>query len=923
MNKILAEVKERLGKPYHDFEFLLECLKDILEQNGEATIAKDIPFINDFPFKSGEEMTSKHVQLYSLVFQLVNMVEVNGAVQNRRRIENEREYHAVHGLFANNIHELLENKVSEADILKQLPETVVEPVLTAHPTEAKRATVLDHHRDLYLLLVNRENRMFSNNELLNIRHNIKLALYRIWKTGEIYLEKPDVTSELRNILHYMVNVFPEVIPVLDRRLIQAWSSCGLDKKSLLENHSFPKISFGNWVGGDRDGHPLVTDSVTAETLQSLRLNAFVVINRKLTTLVKHLSFSHHTKACSQAFQDRMEQMKTELGGHGLESYERNHGECFRQFLNLIMTKMPIALERGHATELIEEEGRYSLAKDMLEDLNLLKKELLAFGAESIAYDDVNLAIRSLETFGFHLAKLDIRQNSDFHDKAIEQLLEAAQISDNKFSEWTEEKRVAFLTKELESSRPFTHQNADLGPNASAVISCYRVVENHVSKYGTEGMGSLIVSMTRSLSDLLAVYLLAREAGLLLNTDKGLVSKLPVVPLLETIEDLQNGPEILEGFLDHPFTKRSLEHLRIEKGLETASQQIMVGYSDSNKDGGIIASQWNLYKAQFMLVELAEKHSVDLLFFHGKGGSISRGSGPTHYFIKALPYGSIKNNIRLTEQGETIAQKYENKVNAEYNLELLVANSLSKSINDNQQDRAYHPLATVLDQLAAGSKAHYEELTHEEGFVQYFRQATPIDAIETSKIGSRPAKRTGANTLDDLRAIPWVFSWSQSRYHMTSWYGVGTSFTNLKKNAPEDYKAFKEAIKDDTFIRYVLTNVDTSLAATDEEIMKEYSELVEDKSLRDKFLNLFLSELKLTRDVLFDLLGEEMHDRRKNHYYSNFLRAPLMKHLHEKQIQLLKLWRKQKGEEKTEAATATQLELMLTINAIASAMRNTG
>ncbi|UXP31476.1 phosphoenolpyruvate carboxylase [Reichenbachiella agarivorans] len=922
MNRILSEVKEKLGKPYYDFEFLLECLKDILEQNGEAEIAKDIPFLNDFPFKSGEEMSSKHIQLYSLVFQLVNMVEVNGAVQNRRRVENELDYHAVNGLFASNINNLLTNKITEQDILRKLPDTVVEPVLTAHPTEAKRATVLEHHRDLYLLLVNRENKMFSDNELLNIRHNIKLALYRIWKTGEIYLEKPDVHSELRNILHYLVNVFPKVIPVLDRRLIQAWSSCGLDKKSLLENHAFPKISFGNWVGGDRDGHPLVTEQVTEETLQALRLNAFVVMNRNLTTLVKHLSFTHSVDECSQEFQERVNEMISDLGDLGLDSFNRNKEECFRQFANLIIAKMPIILERGHATELTEEAGRYVLAQDMLDDLNLLKKELISFGAQSIAYDDVNLSIRSLETFGFHLAKLDVRQNSAFHDKAIEQLLEAAQVEDHNFSEWSEEKRVAFLTQELKSSRPFTHQNAVLGPNASAVISCYRVVEAHVNKYGTDGIGSFIVSMTRSVSDLLSVYLLAREAGLVRNTEEGLVCRVPVVPLLETIEDLQHGVSIMEGFLAHEFTQRSLRYLKEKKGLARLSQQIMVGYSDSNKDGGIIASQWNLYRSQYLLAELAEKHEVDLVFFHGKGGSISRGSGPTHYFIKALPYQSIKHNIRLTEQGETIAQKYENKVNAEYNLELLVANSLSKSLHDEQTERVYHPQAEILDVLAAESKEHYEKLTHEEGFVKYFRQATPIDAIETSKIGSRPAKRTGANTLEDLRAIPWVFSWSQSRYHMTSWYGVGTAFTNLKKKSPEKYNEFKKAIISDTFIRYVLTNVDTSLAATDEGIMKSYAELVEDVSLRDKFLGMFLNEFKLTRDVLFDLLGEGIEVRRKNHHYSNHLRAPLMKHLHEKQIQLLKLWRKQKEEGDAKSAD-TQIELMLTINAIASAMRNTG
>jgi phosphoenolpyruvate carboxylase len=922
MNSILAEVKEKLGKPYEDLEFLLSCLKEVLSDNGEMEISNDIPFINKFPFENGVQMSGKHIQLYSLVFQLLNMVEVNGAVQNLRKVENEEDLHDVNGLFAKNLKTLLNEQVSEQVILDALPQMHIEPVLTAHPTEAKRATVLDHHRDLYLLLVSLENKMFSKKELENIRHNIKLTLFRLWKTGEIYVEKPDLNSELRNILHYLVNVFPEVISVLDRRLIQAWKACGLSKENLLEQHSFPRISFGNWVGGDRDGHPLVTDTVTADTLELLRLNAFVVIKRKLTRLVKQLSFSCELERCMPELSARIDEMVLDLGVLGQESLDRNKGEAFRQFTNLIIAKLPVDTQRGHATQLSMHDGGYVRAGQLLSDLRLLKQGLLEFGARSIAFDDVNTVIRVVETFGFHLAKLDIRQNSAFHDKAIEQLLEAAQFEETDFGNWNEEKRVAFLNKELKSNRPFTHQNTKLGPNADAVLLCYRVVEAHVSNYGTEGIGSFIVSMTRSLSDLLSVYLLAREAGLTLNTDNGIICRIPVVPLLETIEDLQNGPEIIDAYLNHPFTKRTLVYLKTKRGKKDLLQQVMVGYSDSNKDGGIIASQWNLYKAQYGLSEIGEQHGVKLIFFHGKGGSISRGSGPTHYFIEALPYAAIQGNVRLTEQGETIAQKYENIVNAEYNLELLVANSLSKTIKDQHSKRKYHPLADIMDELANQSKLHYEALTHHPGFIQFFRQATPIDAIETSKIGSRPAKRTGANSLDDLRAIPWVFSWSQSRFHMTSWYGVGGSLNKLKTDAPAEYAAFKKATKNDPFIRYILTNVDTSLAATDENVIKSYAELVEDDQVKTDFLKLFLDELHLTRDILFDLLGAEIKARRKNHYYSNHLRSPLMVHLHEKQIDLLKNWRKEKSSENPQP-DALQRELMMTINAIVSAMKNTG
>ncbi|MFY0651983.1 MAG: phosphoenolpyruvate carboxylase [Cyclobacteriaceae bacterium] len=922
MKEILQEVQQKLGKPYHDLEFLLIALKEVLEENGESEIASQIPFIHENGGGLGDTITGKHVQLYSLVFQLVNMVEVNSAVQNRRKIEDGQSLAAINGLWANNIKSLLDQGISKETIIENLSKIRIEPVLTAHPTEAKRGTVLDHHRELYLMLVQLENSMFTQNERNNIRHNIKLTLYRLWKTGEIYLEKPDVKSELANIIHYLTNVFPHVIPMLDRRLLQAWRESGNSKEDILDNHAFPKVAFGNWVGGDRDGHPLITAEVTEHTLSQLRLNSIIIIRRKLLDLLKRLSFSCEMDEASPDLAERAQEMLDELDERGEIAINRNKGEAFRQFTNLIVYKLPVDSQRGHAIQLHEHQGCYVYSDDLMNDLKILQESLIAYGAKSIAYDDINNAIRIVETFKFRLANLDIRQNSDFHDKAVEQLLKAAQLDVTDFSEWDEDRRIDFLTKELQTNRPFSNINTELEGNAKAVFDCYRVVQQHISNFGTEGIGSFIVSMTRSVSDLLVVYLLAREAGLTELTKYGVICKVPVVPLLETIEDLENGVDIMNGFLNHPFTKNSMRWLKEEHGWDVPVQQVMVGYSDSNKDGGIMASQWNLYKAQYRLAQVGDENNVKIRFFHGKGGSISRGSGPTHYFIKALPYNAINGEIRLTEQGETIAQKYENKVNAGYNLELLAANAMSKTIQDQSAERHYHPLADILEKMANESKKHYENLLREEGFIPYFRQATPIDAIETSKIGSRPAKRTGANSLEDLRAIPWVFSWSQCRYHMTSWYGIGTTMHKLKTESPEEYEKFKAATKTDIFIRYVLTNVDTSLAATDEVIMAEYAELVDDKALKDKFLNMFLSELKLTREYLFDLLEENIETRRVNHYYSNKLRATVMMDLHKKQIALLKKWRKQKADNDPDIADS-HTKLMLSINAIASAMRNTG
>ncbi len=917
----LENAKDKVGKPYHDLEFLLNALREVLEENGEAAMARQIPWINEVAL-GPDAFTLKHIQLYSIVFQLINISEVNHAVQQRRRAE-ERALASQVGLWANAFARFKQEGITEQAITEQLTDIQVEPVLTAHPTEAKRATVLEHHRELYLLMVQRENQMYTTMEQENIRQNIKLALYRLWGTGEIFVEKPDINSELRNVLHYLTNVFPEVVPILDRRMVQAWQEAGFGKDKILRAAAFPKMTFGNWVGGDRDGHPLVTASITQNALQQLRLNAFVVVRRRLTKLVKQISLTLELEDAHRPMQVRIAQMAESLGTKGQEALERNRGEAFRQLINLMISKLPLDTERGHATRLMAFEGAYVSKGALLDDLNLLKESLLAHGYQSIAYYDVNDAIRCVSSFGFHLAALDVRQNSDFHDQAISQLLDAAGMDGSAYLTWDFEQRFDFIDKELATGRPFSHPNMEVGANAKAVLEVYNVVERHVAKYGLDGIGSFIVSMTRSVSDLLSVYLLAREAGLLLNTPSGLVCTVPVVPLLETIEDLEAGPEILTAFLTHPMTQRSLKYLQEVKGQTQPVQQIMVGYSDSNKDGGILASQWGLYKAQARLSQAGEAHGVKVRFFHGKGGSISRGAGPTYYFVQALPHATVGGDVRLTEQGETIEQKYANKVNATHNLELLMASTVGRTINDTHTARQEHPLAEVLNHLAAKSKQVYSALLQEEGFITFFRGATPIDAIENSKIGSRPSRRKGAQTLADLRAIPWVFSWSQARYNMTSWYGLGTTLLAFKAEQPEQFAQLEAAAKTDPFIRYVLINVDTSLAATDQVIMEKYAALVTDEAVRQKFLTLFLDELGKTREVIKLLLEEGIELRRKQHFYSNVLRASAMETLHSKQIALLKQWRAQQQSGEAEAASQTLISLLTTINAIASAMRNTG
>ncbi|NBB77281.1 MAG: phosphoenolpyruvate carboxylase, partial [Bacteroidetes bacterium] len=600
------------------------------------------------------------------------------------------------------------------------------------------------------------------------------------------------------------------------------------------------------------------------------------------------------------------------GTAGHKAVERNPDEPWRQYVNLIMARLPI--ESNPETDLT-----YTFSSQLLEDLRFLRDELLNLKANRMAWNDVNPVIRSVQTFGFHLAALDIRQNSQFHDHAVSQLLEACGSDTTDFQQWDEEKRLEFLNKELLSPRPFTHIDMDLGNEADAVLSAYRVVSDHIKEYGANGIGPLIVSMTRSLSDLLSVYLLAREAGLVKNSEEGLFCQLPVVPLFETIEDLKRAPGILDEFLSHPMTQRSLKYQQRRQKLDQPIQQVMIGYSDSNKDGGIFSSLRNLYRAQDALAETGRKHGVQIRFFHGRGGTISRGAGPTHRFINALPRHTLNGELRMTEQGETIAQKYANRLNGAHNLELLMACTTGATCRHLYTESKEHPLEPKMDILAEKSREVYQELLHTEGFIQFFREATPIDAIEFSRIGSRPARRTGKQTISDLRAIPWVFSWSQARFYLSGWYGVGTALTWLAEEEPDTFLKLREQRFTWSPLHYIISNAATSIATADTDIMKLYANMMRDDTTRDRIMDRVLSEYERTVDILERIYEGPLSQKRPNVHNLLSLREGALEVLHHQQVDLLKKWRAEDGEENPELMR----QLLLTINAIAGGLRTTG
>jgi phosphoenolpyruvate carboxylase len=910
-------------KAERDTTFLLECFREVLRDLGEQELADHLPFENAGIPLERYPNTERALQAFSIFFQLLNMAEENSAAQNRRALEAEKGLEHLTGLWGRTLGKLRDFGITETEIRTLLPEIAVNAVLTAHPTEAKRKTVLEQHRQLYLLLVKRENQMWTPQEQQEIRNEIKVVMERLWRTGEILFDKPEVSAERRNVIHYLCNIFPEVLPLLDKRLLQAWKDAGFDPGMLSDPRTLPRIFFGSWVGGDRDGHPLVTAGVTEETLADMRRNALMLVLRHLRELASKLSLSERLQAPGTPVEERIEHLCQRLGKKGMEAMRRNRHEPWRQFINLMIASLPLEAGVSETVRMTSEPWSYRSSAELLEDLALLRDSLVGIGAHCVADTDVAPVYRIVQTFGFHLGSLDIRQNSRFHDLALSQLMTAAGMNGSEFLDWDESERRAFLDRELQSPRPFTHPDMTAGPEAEAVLSCYRVLLEQSKQYGTDGLGSLIVSMTRNVSDLLVVYLFAREVGLMTPAGEGDACMLPVVPLFETIDDLKKSPAILQEFLLHPVTVRSLEYRRKSEGGRGKIQQVMIGYSDSNKDGGIFASTWTLYRAQEALLDAGRRCGTDILFFHGRGGSISRGAGPTHRFIKAQPYGSLHAGMCFTEQGETIAQKYANRISAVYNLELFIAGTAGAVIRQRKREKMEHPLEPQMDMLSEKSHLAYRQLIETEGFLTFFREATPIDIIESNRIGSRPSRRSGKATLADLRAIPWVFSWNQARFSLSGWYGVGSALEALQSIDPDAFEEIRVRGHAWPPLRYIISNADTSIASADPGIMRKYAELVTDRGVRERILGMIEAEYRRTKTCIEMLFAQPLETQRLN--VNRFIapRREGLAMLHQQQITLLKRWRALRHSGMNEEADGMLPELFLTINAISGGLRTTG
>jgi len=900
----MSSVASTFEKTAEDRQFIINCYTEMLTRINENEVVDLINGnLQEVTTEKNELSSEKTIQSLSIYFQLITLVEENAATQYRRRLEDQDKITTIRGSWAEAFNIWKNANVSEDEMLAAIAETQVIPVLTAHPTEAKRVTVIEIHRELYLLLVQKENTSLSKPEQHAIRENIINLLERWWRTGEIYLEKPDIKNERANVMHYLSKVFPVVLKNTDQQLKSSWIELGLNPNKIKNPDLFPKINFGSWVGGDRDGHPFVTAAVTKETLLLHRKAALELVREELVNMAKKLSVSAITNPVPFALSDAINQKAAALGELGKKAIERNGYEPWRQFVNLMIAQLDNTIDENFA----DSKTYYKSGKALEEDLKLLTEVLTQNGLKGLAEDVLFSVERSVKCFGFHLAKLDIRQNSAFHDKAISQILKTIGEKDHDFQNWEEDKRVNYLNILLQKNEIITDVAVAYGDEADNVLDCYRVVRQHINQYGVDGIGSFIISMTRSLSDLLVVYFLMRETQLL-------NSNIRVVPLLETIDDLQNGPQILDTFLKHPITQSRAKKI-------AHKQEVMLGYSDSNKDGGTIASKWNLYKAEIALSEIGRKNNTEIYFFHGTGGTISRGGGKYHRFLESMPENTVCGTIKITVQGESVAQLFGNPMTAKYNLSALSSGVARHVKNKDNTATPQYPIESM-EFLAQKSFEHYRNLIEPAGFINFYSKATCIDVLEKSKIGSRPARRTGSRTLKDLRAIPWVFSWNLSRITLTGWYGLGEALKTLQTEKPEDYKLLKQSVNHWSFFKFLMIQTETNLILSNLEIMKQYAALDEDAAERDLFMNKLLTDHQNGFQLIEALFNEPASIRRNSQYDNLKWRNDKLADLHKLHLKCLTQWRSMDDENSLEKDKLLN-KLLSLINALSSGLKNTG
>jgi phosphoenolpyruvate carboxylase len=900
LGRILGDtVREQEGEAVFDIvERVRQTAVRFARDGDPAARAELASLLDPLP----RDTTQSVVRAFSYFLQLANIAEDEHHIRRRRAHDlagsPPREGSLIHALDA-----LAGAKVSPDTIADFFAHALVAPVLTAHPTEVQRQSLIRNHRDLARLLDQRERLQMTPEEEAENDLALANSILTLWQSRMLRPVRLKVIDEVKNGITYFKETFFTELP---RLYIQATQQ--LQKRYPEKIWALPPFfRVGSWIGGDRDGNPFVTASILRE---ALRLQSAATLNHYLEEV--------HELGGELPLSDLLVKVTPELlalAEHSTDHSPQRSDEPYRRALSGIYARLAATARFLDQVEPVRHEigsaEPYTTPDALRADLKILNNSLKLNGSASLAGGRLRRLLRAVQVFGFHLAPIDLRQNSDVHARSVAELLaKAGRCAD--YEALPEAGRIALLIEEIATPRPLYSPYIDYSEETRGELDIFFAAHELRGRYGQAALPNCIISKTDGVSDLLELALLLKESGLLLPGEKPRLD-VNIIPLFETIEDLQKSAVTMDGIFNLPAYRaliagRSNEH------------EVMLGYSDSNKDGGFLTSGWELYKAEIELTRVFQAHGVRLRLFHGRGGSVGRGGGPTYHAILAQPAGAVSGQIRLTEQGEVISTKYGNPDTGRRNLEVLLAATLEASLTDHEnQIEPAQQFHAVMDDLSARAFNAYRGLVYETpGFTTYFRQSTVVSEIASLNIGSRPASRKASDRIEDLRAIPWVFSWAQCRLMLPGWFGFGSAVDGYLQANPDGLATLRRMLKSWPFFRTLLSNMDMVLAKTDLAIASRYAELVSDADLRERIFSRIKAEWELTRTHLL-AIEEQDELLADNPMLRNSLklRAPYMDPLNHLQVELLK--RHRAGETDERVARG----IHLAINGIASGLRNSG
>jgi len=847
--------------------------------------------------------TIKVIRAFSVYFQLVNIAEENHRLRRKRYYESLPGFHPQRGSLEDLVHRLHAAKVSLPQLAQQTKTLSIILVLTAHPTQALPATVLGKHRAIWDWLLKRELSQPTPKEERRIVAEIFEEILSLWQTDELHATRPTIEDEVDHGLYYLASVLydqlPETLLAFQQEVARVYGR---------QLPLTPMIRFGSWIGGDKDGNPNVTHESLRWALQRYRQAVLGKYLESLEQLQERLSQSDQLCRMSPAFLRSVANDRRSFPALVEPLDARFPHQPYRQKLALMSHRLRQMFRRPAETE-----GSYRSADDFLQDIHLIQRSLVGHRADHVAGHEVAKLALQVQLFGFTFARLDVRDHSRRHVEAFAELVRLHGLSDRDPRLMTEAERRALLDELL--SRPrYLDLRKGGSPHTREVVRTFQVMGEYLDQVDPDAIDGYIISMTHEVSDVLLVLWFFQQADLFRQTSHGWSSGANIIPLFEGIDDLRRSHEIMAALYAHPVYRQYLK-------ARGQSQQIQLGYSDSNKDGGFFTANWELYQAQRRLHAVAKAHRVSLQLFHGRGGTIGRGGGPLHQAILAQPRGTLEGRIKITEQGEVIAAKYANPMMAMRNLELVLSAVLETTLLAPKPPAHLARWEGVVEELSQAAYDRYRRIVYDDpDFIRYFSQATPIEAISTFRIGSRPARRSHAGGIEQLRAIPWVFSWIQSRHILPSWFPFGSAADCFFREHARGLALLRQMYAEFPWFHVMVDFIEMSLGMADMRIAGHYAQLVRPASLGRRVFSAIAAEYhRSCRSVLAITQQRRLLDH--NYVLQNAirLRNPYVDPISLLQVRLLR-----QGRDGAPARRRLRdRALALTINGIAAGMRHTG